>query len=242
MFPAPPSIVAGLLAGVVTAAGIAVIRRHQDWGRRNADYAACFAAGVLVTVSFLHLIPVSLRLHSRAPIGLLVGYFALHLFNRFFAAHVCDRRLDADYELGVVALVGIGLHSFIDGIVYAVTFSVSFFTGILAAAGMVLHEFPEGVVTYLLLIRGGFEERKAVWWALAAAALTTPLGAIVSQPFVARISPEALGMLLALSAGALVYVGATHLLPHAEAQPGRFSLLALGAGVLTAVVIALSGE
>jgi zinc and cadmium transporter len=49
-----------------------------------------------------------------------------------------------------------------------------------------------------------------------------------------------LGALLALSAGALVYVGATHLLPQAEREPRRFSLIVLAAGILVALGIVLS--
>jgi zinc transporter ZupT len=56
-------------------------------------------------------------------------------------------------------MIGIGFHSFIDGLVYSITFTVSIFTGMLAAIGMVLHEFPEGIITYLLLLRGGFSEK-----------------------------------------------------------------------------------
>jgi zinc transporter ZupT len=43
-------------------------------------------------------------------------------------------------------MLGIGFHSFIDGFIYAITFTVSIFTGLLAATGMVLHEFPEGII------------------------------------------------------------------------------------------------
>jgi len=63
---------------------------------------------------------------------------------------------------------------------------------------------------------------------------------VVSYPFVSAVDPQVLGMLLALSAGALVYVGATHLLPRAEREPKRFSLLALGGGVLVALIIVVS--
>jgi hypothetical protein len=28
---------------------------------------------------------------------------------------------------------------------------------------MILHEFPEGIFTYVLLLRGGFGERRAAW-------------------------------------------------------------------------------
>jgi zinc transporter ZupT len=69
--------------------------------------------------------------------------------------------------------------------------------------------------------------------------LTTPLGTLVSYPFVSQIGPPRLGLLLGLSAGALIYVGATHLLPRAEREPRRFSLVALVAGVLVALGIVL---
>jgi zinc transporter ZupT len=49
-----------------------------------------------------------------------------------------------------------------------------------------------------------------------------------------------LGALLAFSAGALVHVGATHLRPLAETKPKKYSLFALGAGILAAVVIIFS--
>ena len=45
---------------------------------------------------------------------------------------------------------------------------------------------------------------------------------------------------LALSSGALVYVGATHLLPRAEQELKRFSLAALAGGVLVALVVVAS--
>jgi zinc transporter ZupT len=38
----------------------------------------------------------------------------------------------------------------------------------------VLHEFPEGIITYLLLLKSGLSERKAMVLAFFAAALTTP--------------------------------------------------------------------
>jgi zinc transporter ZupT len=164
----------------------------------------------------------------------------MHLFNRFLTAYVCDKPATVEYALGLVPLLGIGFHSFLDGVVYSISFSVSMFTGALVALGMVLHEFPEGIVTYTLLIRGGFSERSSFLLAFLAAGLTTPLGTLVSYPFVSRIDPPLLGLLLALSAGALIYVGATHLLPQAERERRRFSLVALGAGILVAAGIVLS--
>lgn len=228
---------ASLLAALVTAVGIYTIRRFASWGRKYNIYFVCFAAGVLISVSFLHIVPKSIDMNVNAPTYLLAGFVLLHLFNRFITAFVCEKGLDSDCTLGPVAMIGIGFHSFIDGIVYAITFTVSLFTGTLAAAGMVLHEFPEGIITYTLLLRSGFSTRKALIMALFTASLSTPLGTLVSYPFIRQIDKPVLGALLSLSAGALVYVGATHLLPQAEQEHRRYSLYFMGAGILLAVII-----
>lgn len=113
-------------------------------------------------------------MNPNAPTYLLVGFFGLHLFNHFITAFVCQKNPEKEqYGTALVPMIGIGFHSFIDGIVYSIAFTVSIFTGFLATAGMVLHEFPEGIITYLLLLRGGFKERNAMILAFLSAALTT---------------------------------------------------------------------
>ena len=231
---------ASSLAALVTTVGIYVIRRFERWGRENTAYFICFAAGVLISVSFMHIIPKAFSMNANAPFYLFAGYMGLHLFNRFISAFVCDKSTDEQYGIGLVPMLGIGFHSFIDGIIYSITFTVSIFTGVLTATGMVLHEFPEGIITYLLLIRAGFTVKTSLMLAFLAAAVTTPLGMLVSYPYISKIDQSLLGALLAFSAGALVYVGATHLLPQAETEQKKYSLFALGAGVLVALAIVFS--
>lgn len=233
------AFLASLIAAAVTTLGICVIRRYEMWGRANANYFACFAAGVLISVSFLHIVPKAMSMALDAPVYLLAGYFLMHFFNRFITVHVCDRPETADYAIGLVPMLGIGFHSLLDGAIYSTTFTVDVFTGTVAAIGTVLHEFPEGIVTYLLLLRGGFDTKKALLLSLLAAALTTPLGMLVSYPFISQIDRNILGLLLSLSAGALIYVGATHLLPQAERETRRYSLVSLGGGMAVALGIVL---
>ncbi|MEK8089195.1 ZIP family metal transporter [Thermithiobacillus plumbiphilus] len=229
------------VAALVTSLGIYTIRRFADWGHRNTTYFMCFAAGVLISSSFLHIVPKSLSMNPQAPAWLLVGFFGMHLFNRFLTAFVCEKDpAKKEYAIGIVPMLGIGFHSFIDGFIYSIAFTVSILTGFLATLGMVLHEFPEGIITYLLLVRGGVGERRAMVLAFLAAAATTPLGMLVSYPFISAIDRQTLGALLALSAGALIYVGATHLLPKAEQEHRKFSFVALAGGVLVAVIIVAS--
>ncbi|MBN1834468.1 MAG: ZIP family metal transporter [Spirochaetales bacterium] len=233
-------LLAGLLACGVTTLGIYVIRRYSEWADRNGAYFMSFAAGVLISVSFVHIVPRSFEMNPHAPVFLLLGFLGLYLSNRFLKTFVCHKRTTRDLTVGLIPMLGIAFHSFLDGLIYSVTFNVSVFTGIVAAIGMVLHEFPEGIVTFVLLDRSGFTKRQSTIYAFLAAAVTTPLGIVVSYPFVRQIEPGTLGLLLALSAGALIYVGASHLLPAVEQENKRYTLIALATGILVAVGIVLS--
>jgi zinc and cadmium transporter len=233
-------VVASSLACVVTTIGIYVISKYEAWGRRNIVYFMSFAAGALVSVSFIHIIPKSFEMNEDAPIYLLIGFLAIYLFNRFLSLYICQEYQCETLATGIIPMLGIGFHSLLDGVIYSVTFNVSIFTGVLAAIGMVLHEFPEGIVTFLLLERGGFERRRAALYAFLAAAISTPLGTLVSYPFIDDIAKPTLGILLAVSAGALVYVGASHLLPEVEKENKQYSVISLVVGVLVAVIIVIS--
>jgi zinc transporter ZupT len=233
-------LLASVLACLVTTIGIYTIGKYEKWGNQNVVYFMSFAAGVLISVSFIHIIPKSFGMNDSAPIYLLVGFMGLYVFNRFLNILVCHDREGTNLSAGIIPIIGIGLHSFIDGIIYSVTFNVSIFTGALAAIGMVLHEFPEGVVTFLLLKRAGFSRNKSALYAFLAAAISTPLGTLVSFPFISKIDRSTLGILLAISAGALVYVGASHLLPAVEKEDKKYTLISLGAGILIAVLIVIS--
>jgi zinc and cadmium transporter len=233
-------MLASSLAGIVTTTGIYVISQHEAWGRKNIVYFMSFAAGVLIAVSFMHIIPKSIHMNDSAPVYLLTGFLGLYLFNRFLNMYICNKYACKTFAIGLVPMVGIGFHSFLDGIIYSVTFNVGIFTGVLAAVGMVLHEFPEGIVTFLLLERGGFGRKKSAIYAFLAAAVSTPLGTLVSYPLINRITRPTLGTLLAVSAGALVYVGASHLLPEVERENRRYSIISLVVGVLVAAFIVMT--
>ncbi len=233
------ALAASLFAGMATTLGICAIRHFSAWGRRHSTTFMSFAAGALVSASFLHIIPKAFSMTVHAPWWLLAGFLILHLVNRFLAAYVCGHEQNHRelVVLGIVPMLGIGFHSLLDGFIYSVTFAAGVLTGSLASIGMVLHEFPEGIITYLLLVRGGITEGRAAGLAFITSAASTPAGMVVSWPLVEKISPAMLGELLALSGGALVYVGATHLLPRVEQEGRRFSLAALAGGVLVAGLV-----
>jgi ZIP family zinc transporter len=66
------------------------------------------------------------------------------------------------------------------------------------------------------------------------------MGTCVAIPLIHAIDQTVLGALLAISSGALVNVGATHLLPLAEREEKPYSLAAMAGGVVVALGIILT--
>ena len=97
-----PPFIATVLAACVTTTGLLIIRKFEDWAEKNSVYFSSFAAGVLISVSFLHIIPKSFSMNGNAPVFLLLGYLLLYSFNRFIAAYVCDKPDRAQYSIGLV--------------------------------------------------------------------------------------------------------------------------------------------
>jgi len=230
--------IAGLSACAVTSAGIYTISRFEEAARRYSVYFVSFAAGVLITVSFLHLIPHSIKLTGSAPAYVLAGLLGLYLIDRLLERHGHEEA-PPHSGAGTAAMIGIGLHSLLDGMIFSITFTAGMTTGILSAVGMVLHEFPEGIIMFTLLERFGYDRRHAVWIAFLVAGVTTPAGVLVSYPFVRRLDLSALAPLIAACGGALVYVGASHLLPMTLQEKKGGTLLFLCLGVVLAALVIL---
>ena len=231
------AFLASLAACTATTAGIFTISRFPDWTKRHAVYFMSFAAGMLITVSFLHLVPRAAGMNTGYAGYLAPGFFALYFLDRLLRRHAGGREDRSEQDRRRVPVVGIGIHSFIDGLIYLVTFKVDVLTGLLAATGMVLHEFPEGVVSFVLLNRAGIPSRRSFVYAFLAAGLSTPIGVLVGYVLLGWIGTSELGLALGFSAGALVYAGAVHLMPAVEREDRKYTLTTLGLGVLIAVTI-----
>ena len=230
----------GLIAAFVTTLGLLAVALRSDWSLRYANLFGLTAAGMLTAMAFLHIVPEAFALSSSAPVWLTLGFFGglvMHYVIRTVFPEREDSTLPSE---AITPIVAIACHSFIDGIVYSVTFAASFSAGVFAAVGLILHEFPEGVIAFAILRRHGVSNRSAFLWAFLAAAATTPLGVLVSGPFMYGLGQQALGSLFALSAGLLLFVATGPLMaPLKDVAPVR-GLLSLTAGVAIAVLLLLA--
>lgn len=226
----------GLLALIVNSIGIFIVYKNKELAEKANTYFMCFAAGLLITVPLVLVFPEAVEKNSSAGSAALVGFLFMFLSNRIIQHKTRQKTL----AFGITAVEGIAIHSFIDGLIYTVTFSSSIFTGFLAGIGLVVHEFAEGVITFSVLIEGGFKSRRAFWFAFLMSGLTTPLGALIAYPIVSKLNPAVLGLSLGFVVGVLIYLSASHLLPEARGHEKKHSILAFIAGIILALFIVMT--
>ena len=228
----PPAVLASLLAALIACLGLAAAARRRGWAERNAAVFTAFAAGVLVTAALV-LLPEAAATSRAAPFAALGGYLLLYATGLF-----------AGRPGGAVAapMLAIGLHSFLDGMEYGVLFAHDPHVGLAASVGLIAHEFAEGVVLFAALRVAGLRVPMALGGAFVGAALTTPLGAVASQPLLAALDPGQMGLVLGGAAGALLYVGATHLPAHMPGPPKAGVAMAYVAGVALSLSLSLAHD
>ena len=225
----PPAVLASLVAALIASLGLVASVTRAGWAERNAGYFTAFAAGVLVTAA-LTLFPEAAEATPIAPFAALGGYLLL------YATGVVARGAGG---AALAPMVAIGLHSFIDGLEYGVLFDHDPHVGLVASTGLIAHEFAEGVVLFAALRVAGLRTGAALLGAFLGAALTTPLGAIASQPLIDALDDTQMGLLLGAAAGALLYVGATHLPAHIGGRVRPSLVAAYVAGVALSLSLAL---
>jgi len=225
-----------LLAMSSTALALGAASLRPGFSGRHASVLGSVAAGMLIVVCFLHLLPEALEAENGSSALLLVGFAGGALLTYALQKLWSGGADHAGYEV-ISVLTAIGIHSLIDGMIYSVTFATEYWAGVYAASGLILHEFPEAIVTYAILRRSGSGNLRSCLIAFLVAGITTPLGVILADPVVASSGSDSLSNLFALSVGLLIYIATGPLMaPLREAGSGRH-VMAFMTGLLAAVLL-----
>lgn len=200
--------VAGLIGGVI------FLAKH-DWAKTLGRYAVPFAAGVLITVSILHLIPEAAHeMGEGSFLVVLVAFVASFLFEQFFAQlHHHQHRKGTLVKASVpLVVVGDTIHNFIDGVAIAAAYLTEPTFGLVVALATFLHETPHEIGDFGILMSRGLSRTKTFTINLFSALATFP-GALMVY-FLVPEGHEGIGFLLAISAGVFLFLGASDFLPE----------------------------
>ena len=207
----------GLSAAAANIIGALAVTSGRRWSVAALDRLLAFAAGFLLSVSFVDLMPEALARGGRdAAITALIAYLLVHLTQ-----HTLGRHFHFGEETHAVsavvsrsALIGLMLHTFVDGVAVASGLLVSGAVGALVFAGVLIHKLPEGLAISSLFLAAGASRRTAI---LAAGALgaATILGVLLTD-LVGALRTYG----LAAAAGVTIYVGASNLVPELQSRGG----------------------
>jgi zinc transporter ZupT len=193
------------------------------------------AAGYLIAVTLVRILPESVERGGESmALWALGGFLIVHIIEHGISPHFHygeETHIHAGSHLtGLLALLGLSMHSFMDGVSITAGMRTHSNLGVLMFMGVLLHRIPEGATISSIFLVRGYGTRGAIRAAgvLAMAAILGSMG----QAFF-RVP---LGPVLGLSGGLSLYVASSDLLPEAQKEKGWKSTAGLLTGVLLFLV------
>ena len=196
------------------------------------------SAGALLGGALLHMIPEAVDTMGNSQIiwvWVLVGFSLFLLLEQFIHWHHChNSHCEHKEPMTYLILIGDGLHNFIDGLAIAGSFLVDYRVGIVTWIASAAHEIPQEFGDFGVLIHGGWEKNRALWFNFISG-LTMVLGGLVAYYFSASYDVR---FLLPFAAGNFIYIAASDLIPevkHSEKLKTNiihFASFVLGIGII----------
>ncbi len=210
-----------LFGSVVALFGGVVFLFNRKLSSVLEKYSVPFAAGVLVTVSLLGLIPEATHeIGESAYWFVLVSFLTIYIFEHvFFGIHHHDEEDGHHGEISQSSLgfviFGDTIHNFIDGVAIGASFMISPNLGWVTAFSTFLHEIPHEIGDFGILLKAGWSRTKILIVNIISS-LMTVVGAFTVYLF--SQSESLNGTLMAISAGIFLYLGASDFLPKIKDQ------------------------
>ena len=204
-----------IVAALANVLGALAVTWRARWSTEALDTLIALAAGFMICASLTDIFPEAIaRTGHLGAIAALLGYLLVHFTQHTLAPHFHfgEETHEVSELVGVSALAGLLLHTFVDGVAIASGFHVSEALGVLVFMAIVLHKFPEGLAISSLFLAAGAGRMRAIY-AATSLGIATIVGVMLT---------DYLGVLveygLAVSAGVTLYVGASNLVPEFQAK------------------------
>jgi zinc and cadmium transporter len=215
-----------LIGGLISLVGGLLLLSRENTATALAKYATPFAAGALLAAVFMdllkdgleHAVPDTVLMSALA--GTILFFFA-ERFLRWFHHHH-DHADEKNASLALI-IAGDTIHNALDGVAIAAAFLISVPTGIVTTIAVAAHEIPQEIGDFGLMLHKGLSRGKVLLVNALSAVATTVMAVLTF----ALGSREALplGILIGLSAGFLLYIALSDIIPEIHHQAPRHKLL-----------------
>lgn len=237
-----------LLGSVIALLGGMVFLFNQRLSAILEKYSIPFAAGVLVTVSLVGLMP-----EAEHEIGelshwiVLASFLGVYIFEHLFFGihhHGGEDEHSTHIKKTSVGLVIFGdtIHNFIDGVAIGAGFMIDPSLGLIIAFSTFLHEVPHEIGDFGILLKAKWSKIKILIVNIFSS-LTTVIGAYAV--YFLNFNESVNGFLMAISAGIFLYLGASDFLPKVDVNKNRIKSvlpIVIGSLVIISIFIFLPHE
>ena len=176
-----------------------------------------FAASALLAAVFMDLLKDGLQEASADTVllstmlGLVAFFFAERFLHWFHHHHQHKEKGHNDPAISLI-VVGDTVHNALDGVAIAAAFLISVPTGIVTTIAVATHEIPQEIGDFGLLLAKGMDRAKVLWVNIFSALATTAMAVITFALGSSNRLPT--GVLIGVSAGFLLYIAASDLIPE----------------------------
>ncbi len=214
-----------LFAGLSTLIGTIPIFIKTKQKEKMITISLAFAAGVMICVSFIDLIPEAFSLIRETfypfpsvlvlaiffSLGVLLSIFIDRLFPDGTSNHTKQSHL---YHVGFISMMAIIAHNLPEGIATFLSSSSNAQLGLVLSIAIALHNIPEGISIAIPIYYSTKSKKKAFLYTLFSG-LSEPLGALLAYLFLSPfVTPLMMGLLLAIIAGIMIHISCYELLPE----------------------------
>ncbi len=235
------ALLLSLFAGLATSIGGALALHRKVLERPFLAGAMAFAAGAMLFVSFVEIIPLGIAALGEAYDdktarwwvygAFFVGIIAVAGIDRVLPKSLNPSEIEGkEDELssgekrnnkrllrsGVLVALVLALHNFPEGMSTFFATYQDVTAGVVLATAIAIHNIPEGIAVAAPVYAATRSRKKAFWWATASG-FAEPIGALIAFALVNVFVPDYLfGILFGLIAGMMVFIAIDELLPGAR--------------------------
>lgn len=209
--------------------------------RRFMPYFFAFAAGSLIAVSFLDLLPESLKIADSINfptryilLAIVASFFFYSLLERFFLTHQIDEHDSHGHILGAIGAGSLIVHSLLDGVAIGAAFAVNASVGMIVAFAVISHDFTDGINTVTLMLKNKHKIKSALVFLMFDA--LAPVAGVLATTLIV-IPQNVLALILAVFVGEFLYIGASNLLPETRENKSKSIIIALALGILLITIL-----
>lgn len=231
------ALLATIFTWSITALGASIVFFFKKVNKNVMDFALGISAGVMLAAAFFSLlnpsIEMSLELDMNpwfiATIGFIFGGILLFASDKI--SSLKSKKTSSIKKRCSMLITSITLHNIPEGMAIGVAFGSLIYnlegatlaSACMLALGIGIQNFPEGTAVSLPLRREGMSRKKAFFIGQLSA-IVEPIAGVIGAILVMKIR-MLLPLLLAFSAGAMIYVIVEELIPESQTNENK-SLMA----------------